>query len=131
MFKDRVAAVIATGTGAGAAATRYRRLAERHPVRHLDAAIALLGRMRAAEIEARNAAIRTWGHAGRPRAALMLLDELCLILRMVRRHAPSRYQYLLAEVLGVEAASGFRRNGAAATSSARKGALDAEETIAF
>lgn len=105
IFKDRVAAVIAGGAGHAQAWTRYRRLAERYPAATLDGAIAVIERLRRAEIEARAAAIGCWGHCSRPRLALMILDELRLILRMVRRHAPSRYGALLAAILAAAPAS--------------------------
>jgi hypothetical protein len=113
IFKDRVAALIAGGAGHTAARARYRRLAERHPIINLDAAIALVGRMREAEFEARATAIRTWGHSSRPRLPLMILDELRLILRVVRRHAPLRYPDLIVAVLAADVASEDFRNGAA------------------
>ena len=52
-----------------------------------------------AELDRRARAIRAWGHCSRPRLALMVLDELRLILRMVRRHAPSCYPGLVAALL--------------------------------
>jgi len=96
VLKDRVARLIAGGAGHPEAWTRYRRLAERHPITNLDAAIVLVERLRRAEGEARAAAIATWGHSSRPRLALMLLDELRLILRLVRRHAAASYPALIA-----------------------------------
>ena len=104
-FKDRVAALIRAGAGHPEAWTRYRRLAERHPVANLETAIILAERMRRAEVDAHARAIHTWGHCSRPRLALMVLDELRLILRMVRRYAPSRYPSLIATVLGADIAS--------------------------
>jgi hypothetical protein len=91
-FKDRVAALIRAG-------------AAPHPVANLETAIILAERMRRAELEARANAIHTWGHCSRPRLTLMVLDELRLILRMVRRYAPSRYPSLIATVLGADIAS--------------------------
>jgi hypothetical protein len=105
VFKDRVAALVAGGAGHPAARSCYRRLAERYPAANLDAAIALVGRMRDAERETRAAAIRSWSHSSRPRLALMILDELGLILRLVRRHAPTRYPDLIAAVLDADAAA--------------------------
>jgi hypothetical protein len=61
--------------------------------------------MRRAELDARATAINTWGHCSRPRLALMMLDELRLILRMVRRYAPSRYPGLIAAVLAADTAT--------------------------
>ena len=112
IFKDRVAALIAGGAGHQAARTRYRRLAERYPIANLDAAISLVGRMRDAEFEARAAAIRAWGHSSRPRLPLMILDELRLILRVVRRHAPLRYPDLVAAVLAADGGGEDFRDGA-------------------
>jgi hypothetical protein len=102
IFKDRIAALIAGGAGHAEAWTRYRRLAERHPATTLDGAIAVVERLRRVELEARAAAIRAWGHCSRPRLALMILDELRLILRVVRRHAPSCFGELLAAILATE-----------------------------
>jgi len=98
IFKDRVAAYIALGAGHAEVRTRYRAPIERHPVTTLGGAIALIERLRHAEIEARDAAIRSWGHCSRPRFALMILDELRLILRVVRRWAPSRYTEFFSEI---------------------------------
>jgi hypothetical protein len=105
VFKDRVASLMACGAGHAEVWTRYRELAERHPVATLGGAIALVERLRVAEIEARQSAIRAWGHCSHPRIALMLLDELRLILRMVRRRAPSCYAELLAAVRAGEPSS--------------------------
>ena len=99
MFKDRIAALIAGGAGHPQAWTRYRALAERHPASTLEGAIALVERLHRVELEARAAAIATWGHCSRPRLTLMILDELRLILRVVRRHAPLRFDELLATIL--------------------------------
>jgi hypothetical protein len=104
-FKDRVAALIRAGAGHPEAWTRYRRLAERYPIANLDAAIMLVERMRRAEVDAHARAIHTWGHCSRPRLALMVLDELRLILRMVRRYAPSRSPSLIATVRGADIVS--------------------------
>jgi hypothetical protein len=73
-----------------------------HPAATLGGAIALVDRLRGAEIEAREAAIRSWGHSSRPRLALMILDELRLILRVVRRRAPTRYAEFVAAVRAAE-----------------------------
>jgi hypothetical protein len=102
LLKDRVAALIAAGAGHPEVWMRYRSVAECHPVVNLDAAIVLVGRMHGAESEARRAAIQAWGHSSRPRLALMILDELRLILRVMRRHAPSRYPAIVATVLGTD-----------------------------
>jgi hypothetical protein len=101
-FKDRVAALIRAGAGHPEAWARYRLLAERHPAANLDTAIILVERMRRAELDRRERAIHAWGHCSRPRLALMVLDELRLILRLVRRHAPACYPGLVAAVLGVD-----------------------------
>jgi hypothetical protein len=105
ILKDRVAAAIGRGAGHPAVWTRYRHLAERYPAARLDTAIVLIGRLRVTECEARAAAIRAWGHSSRPRIALMVLDELCLILRMVRRYAPASYSDVINTVLGAENAT--------------------------
>jgi len=111
IFKDRVAALIRGGAGHAEAWTRYRRLAARHPAASLDGAIAVVERLRRVETEARAAAIRAWGHCSRPRLALMILDELRLILRLVRRHAPSCFRELLAAILAAEAGKTFPTRG--------------------
>jgi hypothetical protein len=97
-FKDRVAALMRGGAAHPEAWTRYRRLAERYPHVNLDGAIALIERMRRAELEARAASFRHWGACGRPRLTLMILDEVRLILRMLRRYAPARFAGVLATV---------------------------------
>jgi hypothetical protein len=61
--------------------------------------------MRCAELDRRERAIRTFGQCSRPRLALMLLDELRVILRMVRRHAPACYPRLVAAVLEADGAA--------------------------
>jgi len=105
MFKDRVAAVMKDGIANPAMSLRYGRLIERHAVTSLDAAIVLVERMRRAEREARAAAGRNWGHCSRPRSALMILNELRLILRMQRRYAPAHFSDLIAAVQAHEAAT--------------------------
>jgi hypothetical protein len=105
ILKDRVAAAMGRGAGHPAVWTRYRHLAERYPVASLDTAIVLIERLRATECKAREAAIRAWGHSSRPRIALMVLDELRLILRMVRRYTPASYSDLVETVLGAENAT--------------------------
>jgi hypothetical protein len=101
-FKDRVAALIRAGARHPEARARYRPLAERHSAANLDTAIILVERTRQAELDRRARAIRAWGHCSRPRFALMVLDELRLILRMVRRHAPSCYPGLVATMLAAD-----------------------------
>jgi hypothetical protein len=102
MFKERVAALIRGGASHPAARTRYQRLAERYPHADLATAIILVERLRRAELDARATAARIWGRCSRPRLAIMVLDELRLILRVVRRRAPARYPVLLAAVLAAE-----------------------------
>lgn len=98
IFKDRVATLICRGAGHPEVWVRYRTLVERHPITNLDAAIMLVDRMRCAELEARAIAVRNWGHCIRPRLTLMMLDEVRLILRMLRRHAPTRFADLITEL---------------------------------
>jgi hypothetical protein len=97
--KRRVAALIRLGAAHAGARARYQRLAERYPDANLDTAIAIVARLHRAELDARATAVRLWGRCSRPRLALMLLDDLRLILRMVRRYAPTRYAGLVAAVL--------------------------------
>jgi hypothetical protein len=97
-FKDRVAALMMGGAAHPQAWTRYRRLVERYPAANLDTAIALVERMHRAEVEARAASVRSWGQSSRPRLTLMVLEEVRLILRMLRRYAPARFPGLLAAV---------------------------------
>jgi hypothetical protein len=106
-FKRRVAALVTGGAGHPEIRSRYQRLAERYPCANLDTAIVIVERLYRAEIDARAAAVRLWGRCSRPRVALMLLQELRLMLRMVRRHAPMRYPGLVAAVLA-EDAENFR-----------------------
>jgi hypothetical protein len=102
-FKDRVAGLMRCGAADPLVRARYGDLVERHRLTHLDPAILLVERMHAGEIDARAMALRAWGHCSRPRLTLMILDELRLILRMVRRYAPSRYAGLRATLLDVPA----------------------------
>jgi hypothetical protein len=90
IFKDRVAAAIRHGPLHPQAA-RYRSIAECHPLANLDTAILLIERWRRAELDARAKAIEAWGRCSRPRLATMVLDELRLILRHLRRYAPAQY----------------------------------------
>jgi hypothetical protein len=103
LFKDRVAALISGGPGHHAARARYGPLAEQHPVSNVTAALALVARMRNAEVEARATAIRIWGSSSRPRLALAILDELNLILRVMRRYEPSIYPKMLSAVRSAKA----------------------------
>lgn len=98
IFKDRVAALIHCGAAHPKVRVRYQKLVERHPVRNLDAAIVLAGRMRCAEREARAAAVRSCGHFSRSRLRLTILDEVCLILRMLRRYAPTLFIDVVMEI---------------------------------
>ena len=98
ILKDRVAALIRRGAAHPEVWLRYRSFVEQHPITNLDAAIMLVGRMRCAELEARAAAVRNWGHCNRSRLTLMMLDEVCLILRMVRKHAPKCFNRLIMEI---------------------------------
>ena len=91
---------------------RYQRLAERYPLANLDTAVAIVERLYLAELDARATAVRLWGRCSRPRLALMLLADLRLILRMVRRYAPARYAGLVAAVLDVEEHAGHMSEAA-------------------
>lgn len=101
-FKNRVAALMRGGVGHPEAQARYRLLAERHPAANLETAIILVDRLRCAELDRRAVAVGAWGQCSRPRLALMMLEELRLILRMVRRYTPARYPGLVAAVLGAD-----------------------------
>jgi hypothetical protein len=106
-FKRRVAGLVRCGAAHPEVRTRYQRLAERYPRANLETAIVIVERLYRAEIDARDAAVRLWGRCSRPRLALMLLQELRLLLRMVRRHAPGRYRGLVAAVLAEDTAGDF------------------------
>ena len=97
-FKDRVAALMVGGAAHAEALTRYRRLVESYPAANLDTAMVLVERMRRAELEARAASVRSWGQSSRPRLTLMILDEVRLILRMLRRYAPARFPDLMSTI---------------------------------
>lgn len=73
-------------------------LVERHPLANLDTAIMLLDRMRCAELKGRAAAVSGWGHCSRSRLALMMLDEVRLILRVLRRYEPACFVGLMADI---------------------------------
>jgi hypothetical protein len=103
-FKRRVAGLIRCGAAHPEVRWRCQRLAERHAGANLDTAIVIVERLHRAEIDARDAAVRLWGRCSRPRIALMLLQELRLVLRLVRRHAPARYPGLVAAVLAEDGA---------------------------
>jgi hypothetical protein len=106
-FKRRVAGLIALGTAHPEVRSRYQRLAERYSAADLGTAVVIVERLYRAEIDARESAIRNWGRCSRPRIALMLLQELRLMLRMVRRYAPSRYGGIVAAVLAEDATETF------------------------
>jgi hypothetical protein len=97
-FKDRVATLMRRGATHPEVRIRYGTFVERHAVTNLDAAIVLVDRARCAELEARAVAVGSWGHCSQSRLTLMLLDEIRLILRMLRRHAPERFPQLTAEI---------------------------------
>ena len=101
-FKERVAALMRSGPTDPEVRMRYRILAERHRAAGLVDAIALVEGLRDGEITARAATARNWGANGRPRLALMILDELRLILRVVRRFMPACFAGILAAVLAAE-----------------------------
>jgi hypothetical protein len=113
-FKRRVAALIRCGAAHPEVRSRYQRLAERYACANLDTAIVVVERLYRAEIDARDAAMRLWGRCSRPRLALMLLQELRLVLRMVRRYAPARYPGLVAAVLAEDGAESFAERAAEA-----------------
>jgi hypothetical protein len=106
-FKRRVAGLMARGAAHPEVRSRYQRLAERYAGANLDTAVVIIERLYRAEIDARESAIRIWGRCSRPRIALMLLQELRLVLRLVRRHAPARYAGIFAAVLAVDGAETF------------------------
>jgi hypothetical protein len=99
LAKRRVAALIRQGAAHAEVSARYRGLAERSPLANFDTAIAIVERLHRAELDARATAVRLWGRCSRPRLALMLLEDLRLILRMVRRYAPACYADLVAAAL--------------------------------
>jgi hypothetical protein len=102
-FKRRVRGLIACGAAHPEVRTRYQHLAERYAGANLDTAVVIVERLYRVELDARDSAIRIWGRCSRPRIALMLLQELRLMLRLVRRHAPARYAGILAAVLAEDA----------------------------
>lgn len=95
-FKARVADLMRRGPNDADVVYRYRGLAERSQGRmdFLDDAIMLIEWMRRKELNMREVAIRNWGRYSGPNARLMLLNELRLILRWLRRHAPEKYKAL-------------------------------------
>jgi len=98
-FKRRVAALMMLGADHPEVRFRYQDLAERYAGANLDTAVAIVERLYRSEIDARESAVRLWGRCSRPRIALMRLQELRLVLRMLRRHAPARYPGLVAAVI--------------------------------
>jgi hypothetical protein len=103
-FKRRVAGLVRYGAAHPEIRWRYQRLAGRYAGSDLDTAVVIVERLHRAEIDARDAAVRLWGRCSRPRIALMLLQELRLVLRLVRRYAPARYPGLVAAVLAQDGA---------------------------
>jgi hypothetical protein len=99
LAKRRAAALIRQAATHAEVRARYQRLAERYPLANLDTAIVIVERLRRAELDARATAVRLWGRCSRPHVALMMLEDLRLILRIMRRYAPARYATLVAAVL--------------------------------
>jgi len=99
VFKDRVAALMRGGAAAPDVRMRYQRLVERHPVKSLDAAIVRIARLRDAERNVHAAAVANWGHSSRIRLNLMILDEVFLILRILRRYAPAHFADVMKDIL--------------------------------
>jgi len=112
IFKDRVTTLMRGGADHPEVWTRYRTLVGRYPIGDLDIAIMLVGRMRRAERERRTAAVRKCGHCGGARLTLMMLDEVRLILRMLRRHAPTRFADLITAIEAAEPDSRARSGNA-------------------
>jgi len=106
-FKRRVCGVMAYRAAHPEVRSRYQRLAERYAGANLDTALVIVERLYRAELDARDSAIRMWGRCSRPRIALMLLQELRLMLRLVRRYAPARYAGIVAAVLAEDAEETF------------------------
>ena len=103
-FKRRVAGLMACGAAHPDVRSRYQRLAERYVGANLDTSLVIVERLYRAEIDARDRAIGMWGRCSRPHIALMLLQELRLMLRVVRRYAPARYTGIVTAVLADDAA---------------------------
>lgn len=99
LTKRRVRVLMCRGAGDVECRLRFVRLLERHPALTLDAAIWHVERMRKAEIDARDVAIRLWGRCSKPRLAMMLLDEARLMLRWVRRHDVKAWPRVRDEIL--------------------------------
>jgi hypothetical protein len=104
LARRRVAALIRQGAAHPEVRARYQRLAERYPFANLDTAIVIVERLHRAELDARATAVRLWGRCSRPRVALVLLTDLRVMLRMVRRYEPTRYAALVAAVREAEEA---------------------------
>jgi len=98
-FKRRVATLMMLGADHPEVRFRYQSLAERYAGANLDTAVVIVERLYRSEIDVRESAVRLWGRCSRPRIALMRLEELRLVLRMLRRHAPARYPGLVAAVI--------------------------------
>lgn len=98
IFKDRITTLIRRSAGHPEVWRRYQTLVERYQTGNLDAAIVFVDRARRAELEARTIAVRDWGHCSRSRLTLIMLDEVRLLLRMLRRHAPTYFTELLTEI---------------------------------
>lgn len=97
-FKDRVATLMHCGATHPEVRHRYRALIERYPVTNIDAALVLVEHIRRAEREARDVAIGNWGRCHSCRVTFMLLDEMRLILRALRRYAPGCFSDLVAQI---------------------------------
>jgi hypothetical protein len=101
-FKHRVAALMRLGPANPEVRMRYRMFAERHRPASLDGAIALVEGLRESEIATRAVTVRNWGAARCARLTLMILDELRLILRALRRFVPACFPGVMAAVLAAE-----------------------------
>jgi hypothetical protein len=99
-FKQRCRAILRHGPEHPEIMFRYRKLAQRWPVIGLHDAIFMLERMHQAELAAHAVALRVWGHSNRPRIALMMLEELRLLLRVMRRLAPTEFEIWRDAVVG-------------------------------
>ncbi len=97
-FKARIADLMRRGPGDPDVVYRFRGLVN-HPYT-LDVAIVLVEQMRRTELNIREVAIRNLGRYSGPNARLMLLNELRLILRWIRRYAPEKYKALRDVVRG-------------------------------
>ncbi len=91
-FKAKVADLMRRGPGDPDVVYRFRGLD--YLDAPLDIAIPAVELLRCVEINVRKVAIRNWGRYSGPNARLMLLNELRLILRWLRRYAPEKYKAL-------------------------------------